>query len=113
MWERLLTEWRRLTRDGKGKMYCLAGIGGRVSGIVKTTEAARVILAIDGCPLDCASNSLKQAGFTDFDHLCVTDLGLTKGQTPVTDESVSKVAEEATRRLSCNALKKDTLILQL
>lgn len=91
---------RRLTCDGKGKMYCLAGIGGRVSGIVKTTEAATAILAIDGCPLDCASNCLKQAGFTDFDHLRVTDLGLAKEQTPVTEKSISMVIQETTRILT-------------
>ena len=43
---------RKLTRDGKGKMFCMAGIGGRISGIMKTTEAAEMILAIDGCALD-------------------------------------------------------------
>ena len=91
---------RRLTCDGKGKMYCLAGIGGRVSGIVKTTEAATAILAIDGCPLDCASNCLKQAGFTDFDHLRVTDLGLAKEQIPVTEKSISMVIQETTRILT-------------
>ena len=44
---------RKLTANGAGKMYCLAGIGGRVAGILKTTEEAEKILAIDGCPLDC------------------------------------------------------------
>ena len=54
---------RKLTGDGAGKMFCLAGVGGRVSGIMKTTEAAEQILAIDGCPLDCVKNCLEQAGF--------------------------------------------------
>jgi len=45
---------RLLTKEGKGKMFCLAGIGGRVSGIMASTEAAAKMLAIDGCPLDCA-----------------------------------------------------------
>jgi len=45
---------RKLNREGAGKMFCLAGIGGQVSGIVKTTEAATSILAIDGCALECA-----------------------------------------------------------
>ena len=37
---------RQLTRDGKGKMFCLAGIGGRVSGIMASTAAAEKILEI-------------------------------------------------------------------
>jgi uncharacterized metal-binding protein len=41
---------RQLTREGRGKMFCLAGIGGRVSGILASTESAAQILAIDGCP---------------------------------------------------------------
>ena len=52
---------RRLTADGASKMYCLAGIGGRVPGIIKTTQEAEKILAIDGCPLDCTKLSLEEA----------------------------------------------------
>ena len=60
---------RRLTKDGAGKMYCLAGVGGRVSGIMATTESAAKILAIDGCPLNCVKNCLEQAGFKKYEHL--------------------------------------------
>ena len=80
---------RKLSAEGAGKMYCLAGVGGRVSGIMKSTEAAAGILAIDGCPLDCAKNTLLQGGFTKFEHLRVTDLGMEKGQSPVSDERVA------------------------
>ncbi|MDZ7820328.1 MAG: putative zinc-binding protein [Candidatus Marinimicrobia bacterium] len=43
-----------MTRDGNGNMGGLAGIGGRVSGILLSAEAAGAILAIDGCSLNCA-----------------------------------------------------------
>ncbi|WP_461208734.1 putative zinc-binding protein [Desulfocurvus sp. DL9XJH121] len=86
---------RGLTREGKGKMFCLAGIGGRVSGIVKTTEAASAILAIDGCPLECARKSLEEAGFTEFMHLRLGDMGLKKGDSPVSEENVARVMAEA------------------
>jgi len=33
---------RKLTRDGAGKMSCLAGIGGRISGIVKINRGGPV-----------------------------------------------------------------------
>jgi len=36
---------RELTAQGAGKMYCLAGIGGRVPGILKTTSEAEKIRA--------------------------------------------------------------------
>ena len=86
---------RKLTRDGAGKMFCLAGIGGRVSGIMKTTEAAAKVLAIDGCPLNCAKRSLEEAGFTDFEHVQLADLRLEKGSSPITDENIAKVCGAA------------------
>ena len=85
---------RKLSQDGAGKMFCLAGVGGRVSGIMETTQAASTILAIDGCPLDCAKNCLQQAGFTRFEHVQLADLGLEKGKTPVTDECIAQVADK-------------------
>jgi len=91
---------RKLTTEGAGKMFCLAGVGGRVSGIMKTTEAASMILAIDGCELDCVKHCLQQAGFTEFEHLRVTDLGMEKGSSPVTDERVARVAAEGAQILS-------------
>lgn len=86
---------RKLSREGAGKMFCLAGIGGRVGGIVKSTEAAASILAIDGCALDCARKSLEEAGFTRFNHLRLTDLGFEKGNTEIDSEAVARVADKA------------------
>ncbi len=82
---------RELTAEGVGKMFCLAGIGGRVSGIVESTRSARAILAIDGCPLDCAKKTLEGAGFTEFQAVRLSDLGLEKGKTPVNAETVAQV----------------------
>lgn len=86
---------RELTALGAGKMYCLAGIGGRVPGILKTTADAERILAIDGCPLDCTRLSLEEAGFTEFEHMRVTDLGLEKGKSPATEENTTRVVQAA------------------
>lgn len=92
---------RKLTKDGAGRMFCLAGIGGRVSGIMATTEAASKILAIDGCPLNCARHSLEQAGFTQFEHLQLADLGMAKGRSPATAEAVDKVVAASAAKLTC------------
>jgi uncharacterized metal-binding protein len=86
---------RKLSKDGDGKMFCTVGLGGKVEPILKTTRAASTILAIDGCPLDCTKHSLAEAGFENCLHLRVTDLGMTKGETEVSEANVSKVAEEA------------------
>jgi len=87
---------RRVSAEGAGKMFCLAGIGAGIPGIVKTTEAADQVLAIDGCPLACARTTLEKAGFTHFDHLCLTDLGLSKGESPVDEANIALVASKAT-----------------
>ncbi len=91
---------RKLSKEGAGKMFCLAGIGGRVSGIMETTRAAAKILAIDGCPLNCVRLCLEQAGFSNFEHLQLADLGLAKGQTPASDETVARVASVGAGRLA-------------
>ncbi len=92
---------RKLTKDGAGRMFCLAGIGGRVSGIMATTESAARILAIDGCPLNCAKNSLEQAGFKTYEHLQLADLGMEKGKTPATPDAIAKVAAAGAAKLAC------------
>lgn len=91
---------RKLTKEGAGKMFCLAGIGGRVSGIMETTKSAAKILAIDGCSLDCVKNCLEQAGFTEYKHLRITDLGMEKGKTPVNEENTAKVADKGREKLA-------------
>jgi uncharacterized metal-binding protein len=91
---------RQLTADGAGKMFCLAGVGGRVSGIMASTQSAQKILAIDGCPLDCAKKTLENAGFTEFEYIRLSDLDMEKGKTPATDEVVSKVVSVGKARLA-------------
>lgn len=86
---------RQMTKDAIGKMFCLAGIGGRVPGIMKTTESASKILAIDGCELDCVKKCLDLAGFDSFTQIRVTDLGMVKGRTRVDDQAVGAVVEAA------------------
>ena len=43
-----------LTQEGFGKMYCLAGIGGMLSGFVQSAKYVPVMVAIDGCQVGCA-----------------------------------------------------------
>jgi uncharacterized metal-binding protein len=90
---------RKLTREGKGKMFCLAGVGGRVSGIMASTSAATRILAIDGCPLNCAKASLEQAAIDGFAHLQLADLGMAKGKSPCDEARVNQAFAAACKTL--------------
>lgn len=86
---------RKLSREGAGKMFCLTGIGGRVASIVKTAKAADRIVAIDGCAQECARHCLDEAGFKDFAHVHLGQLGLEKGMSPVGDDSIARAASAA------------------
>lgn len=91
---------RRLTKEGKGKMYCLAGVGGRVPDILLNVQAAQKILAIDGCPTECAKQTLLQAGFKGFEHLQLKDLGLEKGKSAPTFENIQLAVNRAAQMLA-------------
>lgn len=91
---------RKLGREGAGQMFCLAGVGGRVRGILEKTRTAERILALDGCPLDCARLTLESAEIPDFVHLRVTDFGMEKGKTSITPEVVTEVVQKARSALN-------------
>ncbi len=91
---------RRLTKEGRGKMYCLAGVGGRVPDILVNVRAAQKVLAIDGCPTECARQTLLQAGFSGFEHLQLKALGLEKGQSAPTFENIQVAVNRAAEMLA-------------
>ena len=86
---------RRLARGGFGRMFCLAGVGGRVPAVMDNMKMAGEIWAIDGCSEDCARYTLELAGFSVTRHLRVTDYGFEKGHSPATDDNVAVVAGKA------------------
>jgi uncharacterized metal-binding protein len=81
-------------------MYCLAGIGARVSGILKATKAADLRLAVDGCSVGCASRTLQEAGLGLFRQICVTDLGFEKGAADVSAKAIARVTRAVARELA-------------
>lgn len=89
---------RILKKENIGNMFCAVGLGGNVEPIIKATAMASDILAIDGCQLACTRKSLDNAGFKQYTHLCILELDMEKGKTPVTDEAVQKVVEECKNR---------------
>ena len=92
---------RQMTVDQSGRMYCLAGIGGRVEAIMANTEAAAVVLVIDGCPQECARKTMELAGFEDFQHLSLAEMGFKKGETPLTTARIREVADKGAELLAC------------
>lgn len=71
-----------LTIEGAGKMYCLAGIGGRLSGFVRSAKDASSLVVIDGCEIACGKATLEGAGvpLSLHKHLVVTEYGIEKNK---------------------------------
>ena len=69
---------RELMFSGEGTMFCLAGLGAEIQGMVQTAKDADVNIVIDGCPLDCARMIFDKVGVTNYTQLKVTDLGIEK-----------------------------------
>lgn len=90
---------RALAKDGAGRMYCLAGVSAGTDSALALTRLAREIMALDGCAQECARKTLEAAGFRAFRHVKLAELGLAKGQSPVTPERVKRVADQAAELL--------------
>lgn len=86
---------RLLDDRGVASRFCLAGIGGGVDAHLRKTREASRVLAIDGCRVGCARRTLERAGFAGFATLCVGDLGIEKGRSPMTDARVESVFMQA------------------
>jgi len=91
----------KLTQDGMGRFFCLAGIGAHVSGMVESTKAGKMLVAIDGCPVACAKKTLEHAGFNIDEYVQVTDLEIEKNHdlNPLTPD-VEKVTNHLASRIS-------------
>jgi uncharacterized metal-binding protein len=85
---------RELSGVGEVKMFCLAGIGAGIQGMVQTARDADANIVIDGCDLDCAKKIFDKAGLDNYRQTKVTDLGIRKDGTPVTDEQVKVVVDK-------------------
>lgn len=81
-------------------MSCLAGVGGRIPSIMATVQGAPDILMIDGCPLECGANLLRNAGFANFQEFKLHESGIRKNDaTAVNEATVARLADEALRFL--------------
>ncbi|WP_406657680.1 putative zinc-binding protein [Methanolobus sp. ZRKC2] len=69
-----------LHKMGVGNMMCMVGIGGRRSGLLKSAEGCERVVVIDGCPVNCAKETMEQAGIRMDKHILLTDLGIQKNK---------------------------------
>lgn len=85
---------RKLAKEGVRKMNCLAVVGAGVSNSIETFKKSNVLI-LDGCAVDCGKKIADQAGMENYSYLRMTDLGLEKGKTEVSDATIKKVFDTA------------------
>ena len=86
---------RKMAKCGQAKMFCLAGIGAHIPGMIESTKAANKLIVIDGCSVSCSKKTLEHAGFKAM-AFNLKDMGFEKGKTNVDDESIDKVLSKIT-----------------
>jgi uncharacterized metal-binding protein len=90
-----------LTQEGFGKMYCLAGVGGLLSGFVQSAKDSPQIVALDGCSIGCAKAILEKADVPLKSYVLVTDLGIEKNKDFKLKENEIRMVKEAVKQ-ACN-----------
>jgi len=64
---------------GKAGIFCLGGLPTQAPTVLTKTKAAKRIITVDGCPLNCSRKIVEQAGFTPTIIInLVTDCGIQK-----------------------------------
>ena len=87
---------RKLTEEGAGMMWCLAGLGAGIPDMIQKAKDADLNIVIDGCPMDCAKKIFDNAGITNCTQIKVTDLGIEKAKgVRCTQEQAAKVMAKA------------------
>jgi uncharacterized metal-binding protein len=91
---------RKLAGTGQVKMFCLAGLGADIPGMIQTARDAGMNILIDGCDLDCAKKIFDRTGVSNYRQIKVTDCGIAKGSEPVTDEQVEVIVHKTEEALA-------------
>jgi len=86
-----------LTREGVGKMFCLAGIGGQLSGFVQSARDVPEMVVIDGCSVGCGKAILEKAQVPLKTYLVLTDLGIEKNKNFDLDPKDTRKVKEAVK----------------
>ena len=87
---------RQLMFEGLGSMFCLAGLGAGIEGMIQTAKDADLNVVIDGCPMEGAKKIFDKCGVTNYVYVKVTDLGIEKVKgVRCTEDQVAKVVAKA------------------
>ncbi|HMK55024.1 MAG TPA: putative zinc-binding protein [Dissulfurispiraceae bacterium] len=80
---------RKMSKEGKGKMYCMAAVGAGIPEKIDPLKTALGSVTIDGCSSLCARKVLENAGFNPVSYN-LEDFGFKKGKTEVDGDTISR-----------------------
>lgn len=90
-----------LAKEKVAGFFCLAGVGGHIKAMVKSGKEADLMVALDGCPVQCAAKTLQHADIEPAIQIIITDLGIEKSHDIAIDEKAcSKVVEKVKEELA-------------
>jgi uncharacterized metal-binding protein len=85
-----------------GGFFCLAGVGAHIKGMVQAGKEADLVVAIDGCPTQCAAKTLQHAEIEPAIQVILTDLGIEKSHDIAVDKrDCSVVVEKVKEEMGC------------
>lgn len=80
----------RLDRNQRAEMSCIAGVGGDVEPLVRDAVESDTVVAIDGCPLNCALSCLRKHDVSPDIHVELSSWGVEKNHHEDYDERKMK-----------------------
>lgn len=89
-----------LAQEGLGNMSCLAGIGGKLAGFVKSAKEAPSLVVMDGCEVGCAKAIFQEAAVPLRGYLVLTELGIIKNKDFNLKEKELDQVKQAARKMA-------------
>ncbi|MBN2547051.1 MAG: putative zinc-binding protein [Spirochaetes bacterium] len=89
---------RKLKSQGIGNMTCLAAVGANLSGFIESAKCAQKNIVIDGCPVACGKHIFENHKLP-YEHYILTQFGVEKGKTIITEEVINRVAGEIAEKI--------------
>ena len=93
---------RQLMSEGLNSMFCHAGLGAGIRGMVQQARDADLNVVIDGCPVDYAWKTFDKLALSNVCFVRVTDLGLEKKPkgTRTTNDEVTTIVDHMKQALA-------------
>jgi len=97
---------RKLRREGvaQASMSCITGLAAHMQPFIDAAKKAEQVVVIDGCPVLCAKKVLEHVDVAPVSYV-LTQMGLEKGKTEVTQQVINEISEKIKAELNANISK--------